>query len=147
MGAILNQPWGGAYMNSQKVLDINSDWRPVNVSMTNFTIENAFYKKDNTKMTYELFVIAKDDIGYVDKKEILFQDSNIHSFGDLNPETIYGEFGLTYASLAGISGKVITKCSTSGNKIYYENSYSGYGPIKEGTINICGYIHITGTFK
>jgi len=124
-------------------------WHPVSVSMANFTIENAFYKKDNAKMTYELFVIAKDDdVGnYAGQKGILFQDSNIHSFGDLNPDTVYGEFGLTYASLAGITGKVITKCSTSGNKIYYENSYSGYGPITQGTIKICGYIHITGTFE
>lgn len=121
-------------------------WHPVSVSMANFTIENAFYKKDNTKMTYELFIIAKDDTYYANQKDVLFQDPNIHSFGDLNPDTVYGEFGLTYSSFSD-TGKVITKCSTSGNKIYYENSYSGTGNIAEEAINICGYIHITGTFK
>ena len=128
-----------------------SAWHPVSVSMTNFTIENAFYKKDNTKMTYELFVIGSTETNNenIDQKGILFQDPEVHNFGELTNYTLYGIFGLKYYSgMDAYCGEIGTKCSTATNKIYYENSYYGYS-IESSTkqLPFSGYIHIVGTFN
>lgn len=124
-----------------------SAWHPVSVSMANFTIENAFYKKDNTKMTYELFVIGRTDENGIDKKGILFQDPEVHNFDKLSDYSVYGEFGLTDAPSSSFYGGIMTLCSTAANKIYYKNSYSGYGPFPTGSLSFYGYIHIVGTFN
>lgn len=44
MGAILNKPWGGAYMDNVKILDINGEWKLRSGSTTVFPVWNMLYK-------------------------------------------------------------------------------------------------------
>jgi hypothetical protein len=127
----------------------NSAWHPVSVSMTNFNIENAFYKKDNAKKTYELFVMGKTttDQNDINQKGILFQDPEVNNFGKLYDYSVYGQFGLIDAPESCNYGEIGTSCSTTANKIYYENSFSGNGVLPNGSLTFYGYIHLEGTFN
>ena len=125
----------------------NSAWHSVSVSMANFNIENAFYKKDNTKMTYELFVIGTTDQNGIYQKGILFQDPEVHNFGGINDYKVYGRFRLSYSSERSNYGEIQTNCSTVANKIYYKNYYSGNFVQSTGSLSFYGYIHIVGTFN
>ncbi len=44
MGAILNKPWGGAYMDNVKILDINGEWKLRSGSTTVLPSWDMLYK-------------------------------------------------------------------------------------------------------
>ena len=44
MGAILNKPWGGAYMDNVKILDVNGEWKFKSGSTTVLSSWNMLYK-------------------------------------------------------------------------------------------------------
>jgi hypothetical protein len=83
----------------------------------------------------------------INQKGILFQDPEVNNFGKLYDYSVYGQFGLIYAPESCNYGEIGTSCSTTANKIYYENSFSGNGVLPNGSLTFYGYIHIEGTFN